>query len=125
MFLYNRRTGKKIDSAAMTATATDSFSDMLSTTVVLAATLIGHFSGLHIDGFCGLLVGLFILIAGLRSAGEDVYKRQILHKGNPPVSFAVLFLLILMPDANSLHTRRSKRPSQKARYVSCADIGPK
>lgn len=72
MFLYNRRTGKKIDSAAMTATATDSFSDMLSTTVVLAATLIGHFTGLHIDGFCGLLVGLFILIAGLRSAGETI-----------------------------------------------------
>ena len=50
---------------------------------------------------------------------------SILHKGNPPVSFAVLFLLILMPDANSLHTRGSKRPSQKARYVSCTDIEPK
>ncbi len=72
MFFYNRGTGKKIDSAAMLATATDSFSDMLSTAVVLAATLIGHFTGLHIDGFCGLLVGLFILIAGLRSAGETI-----------------------------------------------------
>ena len=72
MYLYNRGTGKKIDSAAMAATATDSFSDMLSTAVVLAAALIGHFSGLHIDGFCGLLVGLFILTAGLRSAGETI-----------------------------------------------------
>ncbi len=72
MYLYNRQTGRRIDSAAMLATATDSFSDMLSTAVVLAATLTGHFTGLHIDGWCGLLVGLFILFAGFRSAKETI-----------------------------------------------------
>ena len=72
MFLYNRRIGIRIESAAMTATATDSFSDMLSTAVVLASTIIGYLTGLHIDGWCGLLVGLFILFAGLRSAKETI-----------------------------------------------------
>ncbi|WP_455617913.1 cation diffusion facilitator family transporter [Eisenbergiella sp.] len=72
MYLYNRSTGRKIDSAAMMATATDSFSDMLSTSVVLIATLIGKFTGLQIDGWCGLLVGIFILYAGLCAAKDTI-----------------------------------------------------
>lgn len=72
MYHYNRSVGKKIDSAAMSATAADSLSDMLSTTVVLLATLIGHFTGLHVDGWCGLLVGLFILYTGFQSARDTI-----------------------------------------------------
>lgn len=72
MYLYNRAAGKTFKSAAMAATATDSLSDMVSTSVVLAATLAGHFTSLHIDGWCGLLVGLFILYAGFSSAKETV-----------------------------------------------------
>ncbi len=72
MAFYNHRIGKKIDSAAMKATAMDSLSDMASTTVVLLATLIGHFTGLLIDGYCGVLVGLFILYAGINAARETL-----------------------------------------------------
>lgn len=72
MYLYNRSTGRKIDSAAMMATAADSFSDMLSTSVVLIATLIGKFTGLQIDGWCGLLVGFFILYAGFGAAKDTI-----------------------------------------------------
>ena len=64
MAYYNKNIGKKIDSAAMRATATDSLSDTLATTVVLAASLTAHFTGLKIDGYCGILVGLFIFYAG-------------------------------------------------------------
>lgn len=72
MYLYNRSTGRKIDSAAMMATAADSLSDMLSTSVVLIATLIGKFTGLQIDGWCGLLVGIFILYAGFSAAKDTI-----------------------------------------------------
>jgi cation diffusion facilitator family transporter len=72
MFLYNRRLGKRLDSAAMSATATDSLSDMLATAVVLAATLTAHFTGLAIDGWCGVLVGLFICYAGVQAAKETI-----------------------------------------------------
>ena len=61
MFYYNRSIGKKIKSAAMSATATDSLSDAVSTTAVLIATLVGQLTGLNIDGWVGLLVALFIL----------------------------------------------------------------
>lgn len=99
MFLYNRSTGKKIDSSAMMATATDSFSDMLSTAVVLAATLIGKFSGLHIDGWCGLLVGIFILFAGF-SAAKDTISPLL---GQPPKKeFVKQIESIVLSDPNVL-----------------------
>lgn len=72
MAMYNRKYGKKIDSAAMVATATDSLSDCISTVVVLASTLIAHFAGIMIDGWCGLLVGIFVLIAGYKSVKETL-----------------------------------------------------
>lgn len=72
MAFYNRQIGDKIHSAAMKATATDSLSDTLATTVVLAATLVGHFTGLHIDGICGVLVGLFICYAGINAARDTI-----------------------------------------------------
>ena len=72
MFLYNRRIGKKLNAAAILATAADSFSDMLATAVVLAATLVSHFTSLSIDGWCGILVGLFICYAGCQAAKDTI-----------------------------------------------------
>ena len=80
MAYYNKNIGKKIDSAAMRATATDSLSDTLATTVVLAASLTAHFTGLKIDGYCGILVGLFIFYAGY-SAAKDTISPLL---GQPP-----------------------------------------
>lgn len=72
MAYYNKRISQKIDSAAMNATATDSLSDTLSTAVVLIATIVGHFTGLTIDGYCGILVGIFILYAGFNAAKDTI-----------------------------------------------------
>ena len=72
MSLYNRAVGKRIDSAAMLATATDSRSDVLATTAVLASTVVGHFTGLPIDGWCGLVVAVLILKGGFGAAVDTV-----------------------------------------------------
>lgn len=72
MAAYNQSISKKINSSAMKATATDSLSDCLATAVVLAATLISHFTGLSIDGWCGVLVGLFICYAGFEAAKDTI-----------------------------------------------------
>lgn len=72
MAAYNKSISKKINSSAMKATATDSLSDCLATAVVLAATLISHFTGLSIDGWCGVLVGLFICYAGFEAAKDTI-----------------------------------------------------
>ena len=72
MSAYNRVVGRKINSSAMLATATDSLSDCLATTAALASTLVGHFFHLSIDGWCGIIVAGFILWAGINAARETI-----------------------------------------------------
>ena len=72
MCLYNRRLAKKLDSAALRAAGTDSLSDALATTVVLAAALLSRYTDLTVDGWCGLVVCLFIGYAGLDAARDAV-----------------------------------------------------
>lgn len=72
MSFYNRRIGAKIDSAAMKATAADSLSDALATSMVLLSMLIMQFTGVNVDGWCGVLVAVFILKAGYEAAKETL-----------------------------------------------------
>ena len=64
MARFNRRIGRKIDSKTLLATADDSRNDVISTSAVLLATVIGHFTGMMLDGWMGAAVALFILISG-------------------------------------------------------------
>lgn len=72
MSFYNSRIGRKIDSTALLATAADSRGDMISTLLVLVSSAISYFSGIQIDGYCGLLVGLFILYSGFNAAKDTI-----------------------------------------------------
>lgn len=72
MYLYNRSIGKKIKSEAMLATAKDSLSDTVSTSVVLLTTIVAHYTSLHLDGICGIFVGLFIFYTGITSAKDTL-----------------------------------------------------
>lgn len=72
MAFYNYRIGIKIESPALKAIVTDSLSDTLATSAVLISTLVSHFSGFNIDGYCGVLLGLLILYAGINAAKETV-----------------------------------------------------
>ena len=72
MWLYNRRIGRRIKSAAMEATAMDSLSDTAATAAVLLAMLIGKWSGLAVDGYVGLVVAMFILFSAYKAAKETL-----------------------------------------------------
>ena len=72
MSLFNRKLGRRIHSAAMQATATDSLSDVVATSAVLAGTLIGHFAHVSIDGWIGVVVAVFILRAGWGAAKDTL-----------------------------------------------------
>ncbi len=72
MAYYNGTIGRKIQSPAMRATALDSLCDAIATTIVLASTLAAHYLGLTIDGYCGVLVGLFIGYAGVDAARDTI-----------------------------------------------------
>lgn len=72
MYFFNRRLDKKINSAAMRATARDSLSDSAATAVVLGGILLFRVSGINVDGYTGAAVALFILYTGLSSAKETL-----------------------------------------------------
>ena len=72
MAYYNRTIGNRIRSAAMKATSLDSLSDTVTTSVVLVSTLVCYFTGLRIDGWCGVAVSVFIFYAGINAARETL-----------------------------------------------------
>lgn len=72
MCFYNRRIGKQIGSSAMKATAMDSLSDSVATSVVLLSMLIVKYTGFNVDGWCGVLVALFILYTGYNAAKDTL-----------------------------------------------------
>lgn len=61
---WYKRAGKRLNSHAFDAYSADSLSDMLSTSGVLVATLVEYFFGVHIDGYVGTIMALFILWTG-------------------------------------------------------------
>lgn len=70
--VFNISTGKKINSLALIATGTDSRNDVISTIVVLAGVLVGHFFNVQIDGYLGLAVAIFIFWSGITLIKETV-----------------------------------------------------
>ena len=72
MCLFNRKLGKLIDSTAMQATAMDSLSDAVATTTVVIGIGITQWTGWSVDGYTGLIVALFILYTGVKTAKETL-----------------------------------------------------
>lgn len=72
MYLYNHLIAKKISSVSMEATAKDSLSDTISTSVVILAIIAGRFVDWPVDGIGGVIVGIFIIKTGLESVHDTI-----------------------------------------------------
>ena len=72
MFFFNRALSKRIQSAALAATASDSLADAIATSVVLVGLLAGQFLHIHIDGWLGVAVAVFIFRAGILAVKDTV-----------------------------------------------------
>ena len=80
MFAYNRGIGRKINSPGMSATAMDSLSDSIATSVVLFSMLLARFADVNVDGWGGAAVAVFIIFSGFKAAKETLSPLL----GNPP-----------------------------------------
>ena len=74
MFVYYKSVAKKINSDLLKATSIDSLSDCISTSVVLISVIISHFASINIEAYAGILVAMFIAIAGFKILKEMVSK---------------------------------------------------
>lgn len=74
LYLYNRKKSKVNDSAALKAVAVDCLSDAVSTTLVLVSLIVHAIFSVNIDGWCGILVSLFILYNGFGSFMDTIER---------------------------------------------------
>ncbi len=102
MGMYNNSIGDKIDSAAMKATGADCMSDCVSTALVLVASLVGHFTNLVIDGWCGLLISIFILRAGFEAA-KDTIAPLLGQKPDEELVNKIYSIVLAHPEAFGVH----------------------
>lgn len=80
--LFNKNLGKRINSSALSATATDSLNDSIATTIVLISLLTVYFFGINIDGYAGVIVALFVLYSGYDTA-KDTLQPLLGRAPNP------------------------------------------
>ncbi len=69
---FYRTVARRISSAALMASATDSMSDVVSTASVLVSTAIAWQTGLQLDAYMGLAVAVFILYSGIKMIKETL-----------------------------------------------------
>lgn len=100
--LFNRAQGRQIDSAVLRATGTDSLTDALSTTAVLASLFISKFTGFDTDGYMGIIVAVIILIAGLKILNDT--KNSILGEApDEEIVSAIRNTVAEYPEALGIH----------------------
>ncbi len=102
MAIYHYRYGKKIESAVLKATAMDSISDAVSTCVVLICTVISYLSGVVLDGYCGLAVGVLVFWAGIRSAKETI-DPLLGQAPDPSFVESIKAIVLADPDIIGIH----------------------
>ena len=89
--IFYRKMAKIINSVSLKASAQDSFNDVITTTAVLVATTVEYILYLngydiHIDGWMGLAVSIFIVVTGVK---------LLIETSNP--------LIGLTPDKEMVH----------------------
>lgn len=70
--IFNKTLGNRINSTVMKATSADALGDVIITSATIISIIIGNVTGFAIDGFMGLVVSIFVLIAGINIAKETL-----------------------------------------------------
>lgn len=70
MYCYNKKFAKITDSETLKATAVDCISDSFATSAVLISSVFSYMTHWKIDGYCGVLVSIFITFVGIKSLWE-------------------------------------------------------
>lgn len=72
LYFFNSALAKKISSKALKATAQDSLNDALTTLAILVSVIVMMIANINIDAYIGLLMSIFILYSGIKTAKETL-----------------------------------------------------
>ena len=70
--LFFRFQGKKLTSGALKNSGTDALFDALLSAATLVAALVSHFTGVFLEGYAGILIGLFIIRSGILAMRDAI-----------------------------------------------------
>lgn len=135
LYIMNRTLGKKVKSIMLLATATDSLSDTLATTVVVISLIIGELFAINLDGYMGVLVAGFIIFAGIRvlrdtmnsiigTAPELEFKEEIAKfvKDYDPLILGTHDLMVHSYGTGNYFASIHVEVSGKENFYACHDI---
>lgn len=72
LMVFNKKLGKRIKSTVMLATAADSLGDVLVTSATVISAIVAGLTGWQIDGYMGIVVSIFVMIAGIGIAKDTL-----------------------------------------------------
>ena len=72
--LFFKYSGKKANSDALSASGLDALLDAFLSTGTLVAALVSRFGGVYLEGYIGILIGLFIIKSSISVLKEGVSK---------------------------------------------------
>ncbi len=101
-YTYYKTQGRRWNMPALSASAQDSFNDILITSSVLAGLLLSRFAGLILDGWLGFLVSVFILYTALKVL-RSTLSSLIGVEPDRGLGDAVLGILRGYPDILGVH----------------------
>jgi len=102
MFLFYRKLGGRIDSTILSATAFDSLSDIMTTSVVLVSLWTSSVTTFPVDGIAGVVVAALVIVGGIRVIRSTI--NPLLGELPPPELVAELESKVLEnPDINGIH----------------------
>lgn len=102
LFFYYHRRAKAIRSDLLAATARDSISDVAATSVVLIGIVIHSQTGIHTDGWLGILVALFIAYQGFTILIET-FNRIMGQRPDPELKREIAELVLAAKEILGLH----------------------
>ena len=70
--IFFRIRAKQLDSAALKNSGTDALFDAVLSTSTLVAAIVSFFTSVHLEGYAGILIGLFILRSGVIAMKESL-----------------------------------------------------
>ena len=102
LFVFGRSAAKKISSEVVKAAATDSLSDAIATSAVLASIIICSATGFDTDGYMGVIVAVIVMIAGIKILNET--KNSILGSApEPELIEEIIRITREYPEALGIH----------------------
>lgn len=102
MYYYNKSYSEKLESVVFQATAFDSLSDCVATSVVLLSTMISEYLNISVDGYCGIIVSIFIIYTGI-SAAKDTISPLLGEPADPEYVKKIADFVMSYEDVYGVH----------------------